>query len=353
MDKVRAAIVGYGYAGRRYHASLIDAAQGIELCAVASRAPERREQARQDWDVAVYPSVDQLLADESVELVVLATPHDTHKPLAVQCLDAGKHVVTDKLMCMNTAEADQMIDAARRNERMLSVFQNRRWDCDFLTLRAVLAEGRLGELRTIESCVVTNEKASPDAWRSQKRHGGGSFRDWGPHLLDQLLLLVDSPVDRVLCDMYYEQSNIDVDTAARCRIGFLNGVQCLVETGWTSPLPRLRWSVQGTRGTFRKFGVDPQVLGIREGRVDPGLPLPEGEHPETCVEQNGRSVRERVETVPGNWPAYYENIAAHLRRNVDLAVTPGQARRVMRLIDAAFESAELRKRVRLDEPAPG
>jgi scyllo-inositol 2-dehydrogenase (NADP+) len=129
LQTVRTAIVGYGYAGRVMHAQLVKAARGLELVAVATRDGARRAQAVADHGCATYETVAELLAAKAADLVVVATPHDTHRDLAVQCLEAGCHVVTDKLMCMNAAEADQMIAAAARAGRMLSVFHNRRWDC--------------------------------------------------------------------------------------------------------------------------------------------------------------------------------------------------------------------------------
>jgi len=340
VETIRTAIIGYGYAGKVLHAQLVRAAKGLELYAVASRDPARRQQAAADYGVRTFESVTELLRDDSVQLVVLATPHDTHAELAVQCLEAGRHVVTDKIMCLTTAEADAMIAAAKRNPRLLSIFHNRRWDGDFLTLRKAVADGLLGELLVVEAAVVGFGTPNPERWRAQRQHGGGTFRDWGAHLLDQALQLIDAEVVSVYCDMLYTEPRLDVETAARCLFTFGNGVRYVVETGGISALSRPRWYVRGRTGAFLKEGLDPQETALRNGQVDANLPqAPEHRARVVCNTPNGRK-EQTLETIPGNWPAYYQNIADHLLRGAELAVTAAQVRRVVALIEAATESAQ-------------
>ena len=138
---INAAVVGYGYAGRAFHTYLISLAEGINLYAISTRNPERQAAARAAYPKAsIFGSLDDLLADDRVDLVVFATPHDTHRDLSIQAMDAGKHVVTDKVMAMNAPQAAEMIEASERNGVMLSVFQNRRWDWDYLTIKKVIDE---------------------------------------------------------------------------------------------------------------------------------------------------------------------------------------------------------------------
>jgi len=312
----------------------------LELYAVSTRDPRRRQQAAQDLDVKTFPSVDELLNDDGVQLVVIATPHDTHKELAIRCLEAGRHVVTDKIMCLSTAEADSMMEAASRNGRMLSVFQNRRWDGGYLTLRAAIGDGLLGELWVVESRQVGWRHLQPDRWRSQRRHGGGEFRDWGAHLIDQALQLIDSLVVSVHCDMLYTAPQVDVETSACCCLTFDSGVRYVIETGSISALPRPRWYVRGSRGAFRKFGLDPQENALRRGEIILGLPLPADERAEVRVETGTGMATRVLEAIPGNWPAYYQNIADHLLRGADLIVKPEQVRRAVAVIETAAESAD-------------
>jgi len=340
MGQINTAIVGYGYAGRVMHAQLVKAADGLDLMTVSTRDAERRAAAERDFGVRTCASVDELVADDDVQLVVIATPHDTHRDIAVRCLDAGKHVVTDKLMCMNAGEADEMIAAARRNDRMLSVFHNRRWDCGYLTLKKALADGLLGDLVVVEAAVVNWGHPKPTRWRSFRKHGGGQFRDWGAHLTDQALQLVDAPVASVWCDMLYGEPSVDVETAALCNIVFANGVRYRVETGSISALVRPRWYVRGTKGALRKTGLDPQENALREGRVDPACPQPEADRAAVRYETDDSMREAKLETVPGTWTSYYQNVADHLLKGADLAVKPEQVRRAMAVIDAAAKSAE-------------
>ncbi|MFO7958721.1 MAG: Gfo/Idh/MocA family oxidoreductase, partial [Candidatus Brocadiia bacterium] len=144
MQKPRAVVIGYGYAGRSFHSYLIGLADGLELRGVSSRSPETREKIVEERHCRAYAGLDEVIEDPDVDLVVLATPHDTHAELAVKAMDAGKHVVTDKPMCTSLEECDRMIEAAERNDVLLTVFQNRRWDGDYLTLRKLMDEGELG-----------------------------------------------------------------------------------------------------------------------------------------------------------------------------------------------------------------
>jgi scyllo-inositol 2-dehydrogenase (NADP+) len=144
MPAIRTAVIGYGFAGRSFHAYLVGLTPGLELHGIASRKLETQEKIRARGDCRVYTSFDEVLADPEIELVVLATPNDVHCEYSVRALEAGKNVVVDKPMCLNLAECDQMIAAAQKSGKMLSVFQNRRWDGDFLTVKQLMDEGKVG-----------------------------------------------------------------------------------------------------------------------------------------------------------------------------------------------------------------
>ena len=140
-----AAVIGYGFAGRCFHSYLIGLADGLDVYSIATRNPERRAAAAENYpDAVIYQTIDQVIANDLVDLVVLATPHDTHAELAIKAMDNGKHVVTDKIMCMNAAEAEAMIEASNRNNVLLSVFHNRRWDWDYTTVKKIIDDGLLG-----------------------------------------------------------------------------------------------------------------------------------------------------------------------------------------------------------------
>ncbi|MCC7262202.1 MAG: Gfo/Idh/MocA family oxidoreductase [Candidatus Latescibacteria bacterium] len=343
MDRSKVVVVGYGFAGRCFHTYLVGLASQLQLYGVVSSRPEARVQIQSQLGVKVFARFEEVLADPAVDLVVLATPNDLHASQAIQALEAGKHVVTDKPMSLSTAEADAMIAASRKSGRLLSVFQNRRWDGDFLTVRQVMAEGLLGEVFSMELC--WGQYGLPRGWRSQQQHGGGKFMDLGAHLLDQALQLVPGPVEWVYARFFAQGWQTDVEDHALCLLSFASGVEVQICTSSLARRPRPRWYVMGTKGTLIKEGVDPQERAMIAGQIDAAREEP-AQYPRLWVETAGRSSEVVLEPVPGRWRSYYENIAEAINDPAKLAVTPESVRRVMALIEAARASAASGQAVR-------
>ena len=344
MGKVNAAVVGYGYAGRCFHSYLIDRTEGLNLYAVASRDPERRARAQAEYRVRTYPTLDELLQDSGVDLVVLATPHDVHARLAIQAMDAGKHVVVDKVMCMNAREADEMIRDRDRNNVVLSVFHNRRWDGDYLTVRKVLSEGLIGMPFLFEVGIVRYSR--PGGWRSERARAGGLLFDWGAHLVDQALQLVDSEVDTVFCDAQHRRWCVDIESHVKLLIRFRNGVLYVVEISNLARADKPRWYVLGELGALVKTGLDPQEAAMVAGDIDAAVEDP-AHYARVTTEIRGMPCEMRIPTLRGDWKVYYRNLADVLLRGADLAVKPEEIRRDMLVIDAAMRSAETGASVQL------
>ena len=205
----------------------------------AAPSAERRAQATRELGVATHATYPALLADPTVELVVVATPHDTHAPLAIAAAAAGRHVVVEKIMCLSVAEGESMIAAAKRASTLLSVFQCRRWDSDFLTVRSVLAAGLLGDIYTVEASVASHiapdSTTTPRPWRTYAAHGGGALRDWGAHLLDQAVVLYGAAPEVVFADCQYRHPHWGVDTAAHVWLRYPDGIRVSLETAEVSP----------------------------------------------------------------------------------------------------------------------
>lgn len=355
-------LVGYGLAGRVFHGMLVKETPGLEVRAIVTGNPERQRQAQHDFPGArVYPTFDELLDDAAVDLVVIGTPHDTHKELAVAAARRKKHVVVDKIMALSVAQADAMIQAARENGVILSVFQNRRWDSDFLTVKEVIARGWIGEPYVVESSVVRYgsppDPAKPLPWRMQARSGGGPFRDWGAHLVDQALQLFGNEIESVYADFQYRWPGIDVETAATAWLRFKNGVRYRIEVGSISKIGRPRWYVRGSKGALVIEGLDPQEAAMRAGRVvarstEAAMPL------NACTLRTASDVPEEVLVdeidpgdahsgertvvicgIPGDYLAYYENVRDAILGEQPLAVTPESARNGLAVIEAAIRSA--------------
>jgi len=338
-------VVGYGYAGRSFHTYLVPLAAGLELRAIVARDPDRRQKAEEERGVKTYATLDALLTDEAIQLVVLATPHDTHADLAIQAMNRGRHVVTDKVMCMNAREADAMIEAAERNRVTLSVFHNRRWDWDYLTLRDVLHKELIGAPYLFEASVLRNR--SPRGWRGSKEHGGGILYDWGAHLLDQALQLVPECVRGVECAIQHRSWGGEIGSYGRLLLKFDSGVLYQIEVGNLCTAPKPRWYVLGDTGAFIREQLDPQERPMVAGNIE-ATDEPPGARAVLVTEREGQSVRVPYDTVRGSWKGYYQNIADHLNRGTALAVTPAQVRRQMAVFDAAMESACTGKTVRPD-----
>jgi len=335
--KPNVAVVGYGYAGRCFHAYLVELVPDMVLRGISSRNEETRKRIEKEQAVHAYSGLEEALADPQVDLVVLATPHDTHAELAVQVMDAGKHVVTDKVMCLNLEEADRMIEAANRNGALLSVFHNRRWDGGYLTLKRCWESGMLGKVFHAETCWSIHGR--PRGWRAERKHGGGRLYDLGAHMIDQAVNLAGSPVRNVLCRMHRDIAEMDVESHVDCLMTFESGLTWLVQTSCLDWSPRPRWKVMGTEGTFVKTGLDPQEKAMVAGDIDSARESPENKTRVWTVQQ-GVQVEMVVETIPGRWRSFYEDIAAALIEGREPAITARSVRPCIAVIDAAFRSAE-------------
>jgi scyllo-inositol 2-dehydrogenase (NADP+) len=343
MSEPRAVVIGYGYAGRGFHSYLIGLDSGLTLHGVSSRNPETRQRITEERGCRAYESFEQVIGDPEVDLVVLATPHDTHAGLAIRAMDAGKHVVTDKPMCTSLEECDRMMAASERNGRLLTVFQNRRWDGDFLTLRDLLGRGAIGRLRWLE--MAWQVFGPPRGWRGQAEHGGGRLFDLGTHMLDQVLLLIPHAVHSVYCRMHCDFPEHDIDSHAMVVLSFDGGATAVVDAGGMHAIPKPRIHAFGSEGAFRKYGRDPQEAAMRAGDIDSAvepeedyglLKTKEEEHP--------------VPTMPGRWRSFYENVADALAGRAKPAVTLPSVRRTIAVLDAAFDSVRTGDVVHTDIP---
>ncbi len=306
----------------RHHAEAVRRTRGLVLVGVYDVDPERRRMAREEQpDVKIYDTYDALLKDEEVGLVVLVTPHHTHHSLSVQASEAGKHVVTEKVMCLNVQEADEMIESARRAGKVLTVYQNRRWDGDFLAVRRVWESGVLGPIFSVQSCV--NGFFRPAGWRAERRFGGGMLYDWGAHLIDQILHLFapEKPLG-VYATLYYGGHDLDVETQASVVVNFSEGRMAQVDVGCVSHLSPPRWLIRGERGAL-------VMEGWEEGRLR--------------LASEGEAVEHPLKAEASAWGAFYENVSSHLNDGVELAVKPEEARLTVQVIESAFESDRTRQ----------
>jgi len=338
MRKPNVVVVGFGFAGRCFHAYLVNLTQELNLYGVLTSRSEGREIAKTSYqNLRTYDCYNDVVTDTNVDLVVLATPNDLHANQAIQAMERGKHVVTDKPMCLSLAEADAMIETSQRHDRLLSVFQNRRWDGDFLTIKQAISSGLLGKPYLLE--LFWGQYGEPNGWRSQASHGGGKFFDLGPHLVDQVLQLVDTQVKYVQANFHSPDTwKLDIEAHATATIIFSNGVEARVETSSLVKSPKPRWRIFGTLATLTKDGIDPQEQAMIAGDIDAAT---ENLQHRAVVHANSTELSSEMilETLPGRWRSFYENIAIAIENPNELAVTPESSRKTIAVIEAARKSA--------------
>lgn len=341
------ALVGFGYAGRTFHAPLIDACAGLTLHTVVTGQPEALTAA---WPEArAVPTLDDALADPDIGLVVLATPNALHVPQALAALDAGKAVVIDKPFALDLAEARAVAAKAAAAGLLLSVFHNRRWDADFLALRAELDAGRLGAIHTVESRFDRYRPEVRDRWRERDGPGGGIWNDLGPHLIDQALVLFGRPAG-VACDMAVMRAGGQAVDWAHAVLRYPDK-RVILHADMTSPAPDIRFRVHGATASWLKAGLDAQ-----EDQLKAGLPVGGpgwGVDPAPAVRIDGQTGRRELACgPPGNYRAFYDGVAAALTDGGPNPVPPDQALAVMEVLEAGMESARVRAEVALPQ-VPG
>jgi scyllo-inositol 2-dehydrogenase (NADP+) len=336
---IRTVVVGHGLAGRSFHCPLIRRQPGLSLYGIVARDAAVRSEAVALWgnEVRGYPELGPALADPAVDLVAIATPHHSHAELAVRTLEAGKHCVVDKVMALCTADADRMIAARDRSGRMLSVFHNRRWDWDYSTVKTLLQEGAIGRPILFESSVC--RYAPPRGWRGHADAAGMILHDWGAHLVDQALQLGLGPCRRVAGWIAPAPwKGVDSGGHGRMMLEF-DDIFFHIESSRICRIDRPRWSIIGTEGGFVKYGIDPQEDALRSGNIDRAAESPEQEGRLRRGSSEGQTVEAPYPTVRDHWDGYYRNIVEYLQGTSPLAVTAEQAREVVRLLEAAIDSA--------------
>jgi scyllo-inositol 2-dehydrogenase (NADP+) len=349
MADLRVAVLGYGLAGAVFHAPLIASVPGLRLAVVVTSNPVRAARATRE-----HPGVVVLDAAERVweragelDLVVVATPNRTHAPLVLAAMDAGLPVVVDKPMAVDAAEGQALVDRARARGLLLTVFQNRRWDGDLLTVRRLLDEGALGRVWRFESRFERWRPAPKPGWRETggPEDAGGMLNDLGSHVVDQALHLF-GPASLVYGELDRRRPGMRVDDDAFVALAHASGVRSHL---WMSAVaarlgPRLR--VLGDRAAYVKHGLDGQEEALRAGRRPDGTGW--GEEPPDRWGLLGTEEQTRpVPTEPGAYQRFYEGLVAALHGKAPPPVDPADAVAALRVLDAARRSAGERAAVPL------
>src|SRR5437867_3485609 len=340
---IEVGLVGYGLAGRAFHAPVIRAVPGMRLSAIVQRTGN--EAAEKYPDVGIVRSLEELLASREIRLVVIATPNDTHYSLARQCLAAGCDVVVDKPFTTTLAEAKSLVGFAKKAERLITVYQNRRYDGDFQAIRKLVADGALGRIVRFETNYDRyRPQLKPGAWRETTRPGSGILFDIAPHLIDHALVLFGLP-EAVTADVRMERENAAADDAFDITLHYPKSLRAVLRTSILAAAPRPRFVLLGTQGSFVKQAFDPQEMNLRRGYIPADKPW--GYEPEenwgvlTIPKGDGFEQR-RIPSANCDYRDYYANARDALLGRTAPAVTPQYALDVMRMLELARASSAKR-----------
>ena len=341
---LRVGLIGYGLAGTVFHAPLIALTPGLELAAIVTSNSERRQRAQHDYPSAVLlNTADALFADKTIDAVVIASTNRTHVPFAEAALRADKHVVIDKPAAETAAEVETLIALAQEHKRVLTIYQNRRWDGDFLTLQKVLDQKLLGDVFSFESR-FERYRATPNlaAWREQVNEIGGLLYDLGAHLIDQALLLF-GPVERIYAEVEARRPEAKMDDVVFVNLTHRNGVRSRLHATTVARIFGPRFHVRGLAGAFEKYGLDPQEDALRTGHR-PGTPEwgtePREAWGHLSTQVGALHMDGPVETLPGCYQRFYELFEKAVAEDEPPPVDPRDAAESLRIIEAARHSSK-------------
>ncbi|GHO42815.1 Gfo/Idh/MocA family oxidoreductase [Ktedonospora formicarum] len=350
-EPIRVALIGFGLAGSVFHAPLITTTPGLRLAAVVTSNPERQQQVRARYPQAIIYSQPQELWHDAHEydLVVVATANRAHVPLGLAALHAGLNVVIDKPLAATVTDAERLIATSRETGKLLTVFQNRRWDSDFLTIRKLLHAEVLGPITRFESRF---ERYRPQprigSWKesANPEDAPGQLFDLGSHLIDQVLLLFGKP-ERIYAEISKRREHAQTDDDSFVALHFPTGIQAHL---WVSQVARIsgpRFLVRGLRGTYEKWGLDPQEDALKDGKTPENQTIwgaePRERWGRLATSIGGINFDGQIETEAGNYPQFYAQLRDALRNGRTPPVDPYEVIEVLRVIEAAHKSSQERR----------
>lgn len=345
-NKLCLGIVGFGgMAG--WHRELIQGqseGQGIENLVIKGvfDIKQSQQELAKTFGLIAYNSREELLADPDIDIVLCATPNDVHKEITIAALKAGKNVVCEKPVAMNSTELKEMIDAANECKKLFVVHQNRRWDEDFLTIKKIYDEKLLGEVFNIESR-VHGSRGIPGDWRGEKCHGGGMVLDWGVHIIDQMLQMVKEKVKSIYCKLDYV-TNETVDDGFKLILTFESGKTAQLEVGTSNFIELPRWYIQGMDGTavINDWSLDGKMVRITDWNKNDAVPIKTSAGlTKTMAPRTDETIKtEDLPKVTADIRDFYRNVMDTINGKADILIKHNELMRVMLLMEAAFKSSE-------------
>ena len=344
-DKYLLGIIGFGGMAGNHFKQLSKGNTKVKIKGVWDINPERRDAAAEKGLVA-YNSETELLSDPDIDIVLISSTNDVHKQIAIDALKAGKHIICEKPVAMSSEEIVEIMEAAKKYNRVFTVDQNRRTNRDFVLMRRTVESGVIGKPYIFESR-VEGSRGVPAGWRTEKAKGGGMMLDWGVHLIDQMMYMIDEKVTNVFCKLYSVHYP-DVDDNVRLVMTFESGVTAQIEVSTNNFIPHPRWYVLGTDGTLQ---IDDWACGgrvvkclEREDKWAAEIKTIKAGPTKTMAPRSPGTV-ETIELseptdVVDNLDVVYDQLVDAIEGKAPLTIKPEQALRVMKVMEAAFESNE-------------
>jgi scyllo-inositol 2-dehydrogenase (NADP+) len=347
MNPIKTALLSYGMSGEIFHAPLLSVNPGFELTTIVQRNSDKGRQRYPK--VKIVRQVTEVMEDETIELVVINTPNESHFQFATQALDAGKHVIVEKPFTVTIQEAEKLIALAKKKNKLLTVFQNRRWDGDFMTVKKIVENGWVGKIAEFELHYDRYRNyIEANTWKEEQGPGSGILYNLGSHMLDQVLVLFGMPAE-VDARVGVQRPNGKVEDFYDIRMHY-HDFHAIVKSSYLVREATPRYILHGTEGSFIKYGIDPQEQALKDGKI-PGSTGWGSEDKELWGKLNtsldGLHVEASIETIPGDYTIFYKNVHDSIRNGKSLVVKPEESKDVIRLIEACYESNRSRKAVKL------
>jgi scyllo-inositol 2-dehydrogenase (NADP+) len=344
LSEIGVGLIGFGLAGRSFHAQVIRAVPGLRLVAILQRSGSEAAEAYPD--VRVVRTMEELLAIDEIRLIVIATPNETHYPLARKCLASGRDVIVDKPFATTYQEAADLVQFAKECGRIVTVYQNRRFDGDFQAIQQLVRSGTLGRIVRFETNYDRfRPRLKANAWREKAAPGAGILFDIGPHLIDHAMLLFGPP-EAVTADIRTERQGGLADDAFDISFHYPNSMRAVLSSNILAATQRPRFLLFGTQGAFLKQTFDPQENNLRHGGIPKDAPW--GAEPEEnwgllTLSDGVTTTERRIPSAVCDYRDYYANIRDVLLGKAEPFVTAQQALEVMRALELARESSATRR----------
>ncbi|ALI98385.1 oxidoreductase [Rufibacter tibetensis] len=349
QKKIRVGLIGFGMAGRIFHGPFISLVEGLELAMIRESREENIQIARSRYPQAQITSqVEDIIQNPDIDLVMVATPNSSHYSLAKQALLAGKHVVVEKPFTPTVAEADELIQLAKTQKRIITAYQNRRWDSDFKTVQKVLSSGVLGNVVEYKAHFDRFRPAlKGNTWKEEDAPGSGIVYDLGSHLIDQALVLFGLP-QAISADVRIQRPASPVLDKFEATL-FYENLKVTLSAGLLVRELSPRYTIHGDQGSFLKYGMDVQEKALNDGML-PHLTSDWGVEPESIwghlnTEHQGLHFIGKVESETGHYRSFYENVYQTITGEAELVVKPEQAREVISVVELIMQSSQEKRTI--------